>query len=75
MLIRCDERFVGYGSNKAACLYEIYLSGAEFWVLPYDFLIHQRHPYPENDRRVEVRCRLFDIFINFSIAEIQQTTF
>lgn len=51
---RCDERFVGYGSNKAACLYEIYLSGAEFWVLPNDFLIHQRHPYPENDRRVEV---------------------
>jgi glycosyltransferase-like protein LARGE len=52
---RCDERFVGYGSNKAACLYEIFLSGAEFWAMPNDFLIHQRHPYPENDRRVEVR--------------------
>lgn len=50
----CDERFVGYGANKAACLYEIFLSGAEFWTLPEDFLIHQRHPYPENDRRVEV---------------------
>ncbi len=45
---------MGYGANKAACLYEIYLSGAQFWVLPEDFLIHQRHPYPENDRRVEV---------------------
>lgn len=53
-LNRCDERFVGYGSNKAACLYEIFLAGAQFWVLPQDFLIHQRHPYPENDRRVEV---------------------
>eukprot|EP00158_Paraphelidium_tribonemae_P002893 Partr_v1_DN25762_c0_g1_i2_m74700 putative Inherit from opiNOG: Glycosyltransferase-like len=50
----CDERFVGYGSNKAACLYEIFLAGVEFWVMPEDFLVHQRHPYPENDRRVEV---------------------
>lgn len=47
---------MGYGANKAACLYEIYLSGVQFWVLPFDFLIHQRHPYPENDRRVEVGC-------------------
>ena len=61
---RCDERFVGYGSNKAACLYEIFLSGAEFWVLPNDFLIHQRHPYPENDRRVERKYnkRLYDSY-------------
>ena len=59
----CDERFVGYGSNKAACLYEIYLAGVEFWVMPEDFLIHQRHPYPENDRRVERKYnkRLFDV--------------
>lgn len=60
----CDERFVGYGANKAACLYEIYMSGAQFWVMPQDFLIHQRHPYPENDRRVERKYnkRLYDAY-------------
>jgi glycosyltransferase-like protein LARGE len=60
----CDERFVGYGSNKAACLYEIYLAGFEFWTLPNDFLVHQRHPYPENDRRMEViKAELFKTFM------------
>lgn len=60
----CDERFVGYGSNKAACLYEIFLAGIEFWVSPNDFLIHQRHAYPENDRRIERKYnkRLYDSY-------------
>ncbi|KAI9320616.1 glycosyl-transferase for dystroglycan-domain-containing protein [Dichotomocladium elegans] len=49
----CDERFIGYGANKAACLYEIYLSGIDYWVLPDDFLIHQTHEYPEATRRKE----------------------
>ncbi|KAG0251087.1 hypothetical protein BG011_007863 [Mortierella polycephala] len=46
----CDERFVGYGANKAACLYEIYISGIDYYVLPQDFLIHQSHAYPETKR-------------------------
>lgn len=60
----CDERFVGYGSNKAACLYEVYLAGFEFRVLPMDFIIHQRHEYPENERKIERRYnrRLYDHF-------------
>ncbi|KAL0089739.1 glycosyl-transferase for dystroglycan-domain-containing protein [Phycomyces blakesleeanus] len=49
----CDERFIGYGANKAACLYEIYLSGVDYWVLPEDFLIHQTHKYLEEARRKE----------------------
>ncbi|KAI9025082.1 glycosyl-transferase for dystroglycan-domain-containing protein [Phycomyces nitens] len=49
----CDERFIGYGANKAACLYEIYLSGVDYWVLPQDFLIHQTHTYLEEARRKE----------------------
>ncbi|KAI9305788.1 glycosyl-transferase for dystroglycan-domain-containing protein [Cunninghamella echinulata] len=49
----CDERFIGYGANKAACLFEIYLSGIEYMVVPNDFLIHQTHKYPENTRRKE----------------------
>ncbi|KAI8137742.1 glycosyl-transferase for dystroglycan-domain-containing protein [Fennellomyces sp. T-0311] len=49
----CDERFIGYGANKAACLYEIYLSGMEYWVLPHDFIIHQTHHYPEETRTKE----------------------
>lgn len=50
----CDERFIGYGANKAACLYEIYISGVDFWVLPNDFLIHQSHKYANHDRTREV---------------------
>ncbi|KAF9169460.1 hypothetical protein BGX21_011348 [Mortierella sp. AD011] len=47
----CDERFVGYGANKAACLFEIYISGVDFWVMPHDFLIHQYHDYPTTNRK------------------------
>lgn len=50
----CDERFVGYGANKAACLFEIFLAGIDYWVLPNDFLIHQTHHYPEDTRAKEV---------------------
>ncbi len=50
----CDERVSGYGTNKAACWFEIYLAGIEIYVLPNDYLIHQAHAYLENDRQVEV---------------------
>nr|GAT57821.1 predicted protein [Mycena chlorophos] len=49
----CDERFVGYGGNKAACLFEMYLSGISYYVLADHFLIHQNHLYEETARRVE----------------------
>ncbi|KAG9085316.1 hypothetical protein FS749_004535 [Ceratobasidium sp. UAMH 11750] len=49
----CDERFVGYGGNKAACLFSIYISGIDFYVLPDDFLIHQSHAYAEETRKNE----------------------
>ncbi|TFK51106.1 hypothetical protein OE88DRAFT_1630451 [Heliocybe sulcata] len=49
----CDERFVGYGGNKAACLFEMYLSGISFYVLSDHFLIHQSHPYEEEARKSE----------------------
>ncbi|CAG8445283.1 11763_t:CDS:2 [Ambispora leptoticha] len=60
----CDERFIGYGANKAACLFEIYISGINYWVLPGDFLIHQTHAYPENARKQERKYnkRLYDHF-------------
>jgi glycosyltransferase-like protein LARGE len=50
----CDERFIGYGANKAACLFEIFLAGIDYWVLPDDFLIHQTHHYLEDTRAKEV---------------------
>lgn len=50
----CDERFAGYGSNKAACLYELYVSGVNYYVLPNDFIVHQTHAYPDEARQVEV---------------------
>ena len=52
---RCDERFVGYGGNKAACLFEMYLSGVSFYVLSDHFLVHQNHLYEEAARKQEVR--------------------
>lgn len=60
----CDERFIGYGANKAACLFEIYISGVEYWVLPNDFLIHQTHYYPEDTRARERRYnrQLYEVF-------------
>ena len=60
----CDERFIGYGANKAACLYEIYISGIDYYVLPNDFIIHQSHDYPEATRKRE---RLFNrkVYTNF----------
>ncbi|KAJ7647643.1 glycosyl-transferase for dystroglycan-domain-containing protein [Roridomyces roridus] len=49
----CDERFVGYGGNKAACLFEMYLSGISYYVLSDHFLVHQNHLYEETARRIE----------------------
>ncbi|KAI0272116.1 glycosyl-transferase for dystroglycan-domain-containing protein [Russula aff. rugulosa BPL654] len=49
----CDERFTGYGGNKAACLFEMYLSGISFYVLSDHFLVHQSHVYEEEARRSE----------------------
>ncbi|KAG1835985.1 hypothetical protein DFJ58DRAFT_719201 [Suillus subalutaceus] len=49
----CDERFVGYRGNKAACLYEVYLSGMSFYVLADHFLVHQSHAYEEEARTLE----------------------
>ncbi|KAG1835988.1 hypothetical protein DFJ58DRAFT_847237 [Suillus subalutaceus] len=42
-----DERFVGYEGNKAACLYEMYLSSMSFYFLADHFLVHQSHAYEE----------------------------
>ncbi|KAJ7496968.1 glycosyl-transferase for dystroglycan-domain-containing protein [Mycena latifolia] len=49
----CDERFVGYGGNKAACLFEMYLSGISYYVLADHFIIHQNHLYEEDARATE----------------------
>ncbi|KAF8633341.1 hypothetical protein AX17_004513 [Amanita inopinata Kibby_2008] len=49
----CDERFVGYGGNKVACLFEMYLSGISFHVLGDHFIIHQNHLYEETIRKSE----------------------
>ncbi|KAI0313020.1 glycosyl-transferase for dystroglycan-domain-containing protein [Amylostereum chailletii] len=51
----CDERFTGYGGNKAACLFEMYISGVSFYVLSDHFLIHQSHAYEEQARKSERR--------------------
>ncbi|CAE6494464.1 unnamed protein product [Rhizoctonia solani] len=67
----CDERFVGYGGNKAACLFSIYLSGIDFYVFPDDFLIHQSHPYAEEARKNErkINKQVYDDFRKELCAE------
>ncbi|KAF8161253.1 glycosyltransferase family 49 protein [Crassisporium funariophilum] len=60
----CDERFVGYGGNKAACLFEMYLAGVSYYVLADHFVIHQNHLYEENARRSE-RKHNRKIYIDF----------
>lgn len=54
----CDERFVGYGRNKASCWFEMYLAGIQMKVLPDHYAIHQYHPYPLETRKKEVRKAL-----------------
>ena len=63
---RCDERFAGYGGNKAACLFEMYLSGVSFYVLSDHFIIHQSHKYEEEARREEVKRHPTWRSINFT---------
>ncbi|KAI8078812.1 glycosyl-transferase for dystroglycan-domain-containing protein [Halteromyces radiatus] len=60
----CDERFIGYGANKAACHFELYISGVDYFVLPDEYLLHQYHPYPENTRSYErqLNRKLYDHF-------------
>ncbi|ORY25476.1 glycosyl-transferase for dystroglycan-domain-containing protein [Naematelia encephala] len=48
----CDARFIGYGDNKVSCLFEYYVSGQNFWVLPEDFIIHQTHSNLNAARKV-----------------------
>jgi hypothetical protein len=66
---RCDERFTGYGGNKAACLFEMYLSGISFYVLSDHFLIHQSHSYEEEARKSEVSTPLFTLNATNILAE------
>jgi hypothetical protein len=57
----CDERFIGYGGNKASCLYQMFLAGMSFYVLSDDFLIHQSHHYAEDVRKAEVCGRFLQL--------------
>src|SRR5690606_7941996 len=45
----CDERFIGYGSNKCACIYELKAAGFQFFVLPDAFLVHRPHRWEEKE--------------------------
>ncbi|KAI9304932.1 glycosyl-transferase for dystroglycan-domain-containing protein [Cunninghamella echinulata] len=60
----CDERFIGYGANKAACHFELYISGLVYYVLPDHYVVHQYHPYPEQTRSNE-RALNRDLYTHF----------
>lgn len=60
-MLWCPERF---GDNHAACMFELYLSGADFWVLPNDFTVNAA-TRPENvvsDREQMINTRLYQKF-------------
>jgi len=40
----CDERFRGYGYDRAACISEMYLRDMDFYVLPDAYMMHVDHP-------------------------------
>lgn len=45
---RCTERFDNFEYSKATCLFQMYVSGSELWVIPEAFLIeyhYNRHSY------------------------------
>ncbi|KAG0048300.1 hypothetical protein BGZ83_006718, partial [Gryganskiella cystojenkinii] len=57
----CPERF---GNNHAACMFELYLSGADFWVLPSDFTVNTgiRQEVEVTDREKTINTRLYQKF-------------
>ncbi|CAO3574044.1 unnamed protein product [Mortierella alpina] len=60
-MLWCPERF---GNNHAACMFELYLSGADFWVLPNDFTINtSTRPEVEiTEREKTINTRLYQKF-------------
>ncbi|KAF9935165.1 hypothetical protein BGZ65_003472 [Modicella reniformis] len=60
-MLWCPERF---GNNQAACLFELYLSGADFWVLPKDFTINggERKEVELTEREKTISTRLYQKF-------------
>ncbi|KAF9379341.1 hypothetical protein CPB97_009025 [Podila verticillata] len=60
-MLWCPERF---SNNQAACLFELYLSGADFWVLPNDFTINQgiRKDVEITEREKTINTRLYQKF-------------
>lgn len=60
-MLWCPERF---GDNHAACMFELYLSGADFWVLPNDFTVNAgtRPEIVVSDREQMINTRLYQKF-------------
>jgi hypothetical protein len=59
----CDERFIGYGANKAACFYDAHLMNYKFIVLPNDFVVHVDHAYSiERGIERKVNRRFYEVF-------------
>ncbi|KAG0201860.1 hypothetical protein BGX28_005432 [Mortierella sp. GBA30] len=60
-MLWCPERF---SNNHAACMFELYLSGADFWVLPNDFTINvgTRPELEVTERETTINTRLYQKF-------------
>ncbi|KAF9183540.1 hypothetical protein BGZ51_003937 [Haplosporangium sp. Z 767] len=60
-MLWCPERF---GNNHAACMFELYLSGADFWVLPNDFTVNPatRPELEITEREKTINTRLYQKF-------------
>ncbi|KAF9975333.1 hypothetical protein BGZ65_008308 [Modicella reniformis] len=56
-MLWCPERF---DNNHAACMFELYLSGADFWMLPEDFSVHggTRRELESSAREKTINTRL-----------------
>eukprot|EP00761_Pharyngomonas_kirbyi_P000807 gb/GECH01000808.1/.p1 GENE.gb/GECH01000808.1/~~gb/GECH01000808.1/.p1 ORF type:complete len:459 (+),score=117.61 gb/GECH01000808.1/:1-1377(+) len=57
-----DERFVGRGCNKISHVWELWLRGYSFRVLPHDFIYHLPHKYHRRDHRPVVTWNCKKLF-------------
>jgi hypothetical protein len=72
MQTRCPERFA---DNRAACLFASYLAGAEFWVLPDDFMVQLEPSRGSDLSSFEVLVSVQSVTINETCILTAYTTF
>ena|SRR6266542_2490098 len=78
LLFRCTERFDNFENSKAACLFQMYISGSELWVIPEAFLIeyhYNRHSYLLKPAESKWEVRIKSMVVPFNGLVIHYSLF